>query len=225
MIFVRFFFLVVSTFTILFFLPNPGAILWEFSSCGRSWDYDCYSSYLAWGLLWKAVVGSLWVTAWASLEILVGKRPERPRPRFLAHLAYGPAAVLLFSVSSIIFTDVMLIQYSRWQIIRYIHSNVPPDQHPTLDLHNNYRHWCGNGYAAQEYELYGATPAPYFNDSDPAVRVRALRASMYVYDWVNQPADGPSLNVLRKAIDDPDPLVRKVAAEFQSELGGPCLGC
>jgi hypothetical protein len=225
MIFIRFFFLVISTFTLLFFLPNPGAILWEFSSCSKSEHFDCYYSYLNWGLIWKAIVVTLWVTAWASLELLVGKGHEQPRPRFLTHLAYGPVAVLLLSISSIIFTDVMLFEYSRWQIVRYIHSNASLEHSPSFSLHNNYRHWCGNGYAAQQYALYGATPVPYFDDSDPAVRVRALRASMHIYDWVNHPADGPSIDVLRKAIDDPDPLVRKVAAEFQRELEGPCLGC
>ena len=59
--------------------------------------------------------------------------------------------------------------------------------------------------AAHEYALYGATPAAYYDDPDPAVRARAVQASTYVYDWLNNPGDGPSVEVLTKAQDDPRP--------------------
>src|SRR3712207_8832104 len=41
-----------------------------------------------------------------------------------------------------------------------------------------------------------------------------------VYDWINHPGDGPSIDVLRKAANDSDPLVRNIAIEYQSELLG-----
>jgi hypothetical protein len=41
---------------------------------------------------------------------------------------------------------------------------------------------------------------------------------MYVYDWINNPKDGPSMEVLRKALADPGPIVRRVAAKFKAEL-------
>lgn len=114
----------------------------------------------------------------------------------------------------------MLIEYSRWQIVRYIHSDVPPQERPSFALHNNDRGWCGNGMAAHEYELYGATTAAYYDDPDPEVRARAVQASAYVYDWINNPGDGPSIDVLRRAADDPDPLVREIADGYWSELRG-----
>ncbi len=73
--------------------------------------------------------------------------------------------------------------------------------------------------AANEYELYGSTPAPYFDDPDPTVRARAFQASMYVYDWINNPRNGPSIDVLRQAKSDQDPMIRRIAAEYQAELG------
>ena len=72
--------------------------------------------------------------------------------------------------------------------------------------------------AANEYELYGATPAAYIDDPDPARRARALRASMYVYDWLNNPSDGPSIEVLKKALVDSDPTVRRIAAGYWSDF-------
>ena len=89
-----------------------------------------------------------------------------------------------------------------------------------MKLHNNYRQWCGNGLAANKYELYGSTPAAYFDDPDPAVRARALQASIYVYDCLNHPGDGPSIDVLKKATTDRDPAIRKIAAEYREELLG-----
>lgn len=90
---------------------------------------------------------------------------------------------------------------------------------PEFDLHNNYRHWCGNGAAAQEYELYGDTPAAYIDGSDPATRARALQASMFVYDWLNHPRTGPAVEAVKKATADPDPMVRAIAEKYRSELG------
>ena len=154
------------------------------------------------------------------LEIRAHRHPQQLRPRILTHLRYGPIAVLVLSVAAIIFSDIMLIQYSRWEIVSYIHSSAPPEESPSFKLHNDYRHWCGNGRVANEYALYGSTPTAYFDDPDPAVRARALQASVYVYDWLNHPGDGPSMDVLKRATTDPDPLVRRIAAKYQAELTG-----
>src|SRR5258705_1886852 len=129
-----------------------------------------------------------------SLEISAHRQSQRQSPRLLTHLGYGPIAVLLLSLPAIIFSDMMLIQYSRWQIVRYIHSSAPPQESPSMKLHNNYRQWCGNGLAANKYELYGSTPAAYFDDPDPAVRARVLQASIHVHYSVNHPNDRPSID-------------------------------
>jgi hypothetical protein len=188
--------------------------------------WNCYGEYCYEQLIWyrelgfnlSVVSGMLWMAAWAFLEIRTLRRLGRPIPKLLTHLRYGPIFTLVFSIAASIASDLFLIQYSRWQIVRYIHSDAPVTETPTLKLHNNYRGWCGNGYSAHEYYLYGDTPAAYIDDPDPATRARALQASMYVYDWLNQPNDGPSITALKKATADPDPMVRDVAAKFSAEL-------
>ena len=221
--FIRFCSALLSAYIFTLYMPNPAFLLWKLSPCADSWDEACEGDF-AWysklATVFKVLAGCLWIAAWALLEIMARRRSERQRPRLLTHLRYGPIAVLLLSFAAIIVSDMMLIQYSRLQIVRYIHGDAPPQERASFDLHNNYRHWCGNGVAANEYALYGATPAAYFDDQNPAVRARALQASIYVYDWINHPGDGPSIDVLRKAANDPDPLVRKIAAEYQSELLG-----
>ena len=72
--------------------------------------------------------------------------------------------------------------------------------------------------AANRYDLYGDTPVAYIDAPDPATRARALQASIYVYDWINQPNDGPSIDALKKASTDPDPMVRDLAAQFSADL-------
>lgn len=166
----------------------------------------------------KLIAGVLWMTAWAFLEIRSFRRPGRRIPRLLTHLRYGPIVILVFSIATILASDLFLIQYSRWEIVRYIHSDAPANERPSLKLHNNYRGWCGNGMTANRYDLYGDTAVAYIDAPDAATRARALQASMYVYDWINQPDDGPSIDALKKALTDPDPMVREVAAQFRADL-------
>jgi hypothetical protein len=124
---------------------------------------------------------------------------------------------VVLSIAVLMCYDAVMIQYSRWQIVRYIHSTASPWEPANLDLHNNYRSFCGNGISAHEYDLYGETAAGYFDDPDPSVRARALQASIYIYDWWNNPGSGPSVEVIKKAIVDPDPLVREIAFEHRTE--------
>ena len=211
----------LSAYLFAVYLPNPAFLLWRLSPCADSWGDDCDVEFARYGRLatvLSMLAGLLWVAAWVSLETLARRRPPRQRPRLLTHLRYGPVAVLFLSVAAVVATDQMLIQYSRWQIVSYIHGDAPPREPPSFEPYNNHRGWCGNGMAAHEYALYGATPAAYYDDSDPAVRARAVQASAYVYDWLNHPGDGPSVEVLTKAKDDPDPLVREIAAEYFREL-------
>ncbi len=202
------------------FMPNPATVLWIYFDCNNEWSSFCetYSSrYSELRLAATLFVTFLWLAVWFHLEMKNRHRVGRPS-KVLTHLRYGPIATMIVGIAAIIAFDALLIQYSRWEIVHYIHSNASLAQQPTFKLHNNYRHWCGNGMAAAEYELYGDVPEPYFDSPDAVTRARALRASMAVYDWINHPADGPSTRVLKRAVNDPDPLVKKIALEFQSDM-------
>ena len=166
----------------------------------------------------RPALGALWMISWAFLETRSGIRPGQRIPRLLTHLRYGPIAIMVFTIATILASDFLLIQYSRWEIVRYIHSDAPATEEPSFKLHNNYRSWCVNGSGAHQYELYGDTPAAYIDAQDAATRARALQASMKVYDWINMPNDGPSIDALKKAATDPEPMVREIAAKFSADL-------
>ena len=218
---VRFCTAVLSAYVLTLYMPFPPLSFLTLSRCGgESWDESCEEASAWYGRLYalaRVLVGFLWVLAWAALELSARGQTWRWR-RLLKHLRYGPVAVLLLSYATMVFSDALLIQYSRWQIVRYVHGAASPFEPPSFDLHNDYRGWCGNGHSAHEYALYGPTAAAQFEDPDPAVRARALRASIAVYDWLNDPRDGPSMEVLRMAANDPDPLVRSVAAGYPELL-------
>jgi hypothetical protein len=211
----------LSAWIVTLYMPNPAEILYRLSPYWDCWGESCQEQrfwYEALALKIKFITGALWMASWAFLEIRRLKRPRRPTPKLLTHVRYGPIAILVFSIAAIVASDFLLIQYSRWQIVRYIHSDAPVTERPSLELHNNYRHWCGNGLAANEYYLYGDTPLAYIDAPEAATRARALQASMYVYDWINHPNDGPSIEALKKATADPDAMVREVASKFSNEL-------
>lgn len=164
-----------------------------------------------------------WLAVWLLCELIVYRRRSvGKRSLLLSHLRYAPLATYVFYLIWLLPSEQLLIQHSRWQITRYVYSDAPPLVDPELDLYNDYKGWCGNGYAAHEYWLYGATAAAGFESDDPQVRARALQASWVVYDWVNLAPDGPFIEVLRKARVDPDPLVRKLVADHCSEQYANC---
>ena len=202
----------LSACIVLLYMPSQAYLLYLISP-GLDWFwFDDFAFKI------RLITGALWMALWAFLEFRIFGRSSQPVPKLLTHVRYGPIAILVFSIATIAVNDVLLTQYSRWEIVRYIHSDARAIERPSLKLHNNYRGWCGNGMAANKYDLYGDTPAAYINAPDPATRARALQASMYVYDWVNHPNDGPSIEVLKKAAADPDPLVREIAAGFSADL-------
>jgi hypothetical protein len=210
----------VSAYIFVLYMPLPAFLLFRVSRfLGASYEEDWYSYYDLVSKL-RLSIAALWMATWALLELRNIMRAGRPTPKLLTHLRYGPIAILIFSVATTVASDFFLIQYSRWQMVRWIHSDAPVTEKFSLRLHNNYRGWCGNGFSANEYYLYGDTAAAYIDDANPAIRARALQASMYVYDWLNKPNDGPSIAALKKATSDPDSKVRDIAAEFNAELFG-----
>jgi hypothetical protein len=208
----------LSAFIFVLYLPHPAYLVFQFS--GPSSDYyenQWWYDDLAFKI--KLITAALWMATCVFLELRSLRRVGQPTPKLLTHLRYGPIAVLILSIATILATDLFLIQYSRFQLVRWIHSDAATTEMPRFYLHNNDRGRCGNGRSATRYFLYGDTPAAYIDDPDPATRARALQASMYVYDWVNGPNDGPSITALQKAAADPDPRVRDIAAKFKREVG------
>ena len=164
-----------------------------------------------------------WLVVWLLCELIVYRRGSSgKRSLLLLHLRYAPLAIYVFFLISRLPAEQLMIEHSRWQITRYVYSDAPPQVDPKFELYNDYKGWCGNGFAAHEYWLYGETAAAGFESDDPNVRARALQASWVVYDWLNQTSDGPFVRVLRKARVDPDPLVRKLAADHCSEMYVNC---
>ncbi len=212
----------LSAVVFVVYVPSP---VYPFYRLSPYWD--CASDYCQEQWYWyaglafeiKIITALLWMMLWALLEMRNHRRFPQRTPRILTHLRYGPVAVLVLSLAAIFGYDTLMIEYSRGQLVRYIHSDAEVTETPSFNLHNNDRGFCGNGMAATEYALYGSTPAAYIDDPDPATRARALQASMYVYDWLNHPKDGPSIDALKKAAADPDPMVRSIAAKYIAELG------
>jgi len=212
----------LSAYIFVVYMPNPAHILFRFSPY-----YDCPGDYCRLQWYWyddlafkiQIITAALWIGLWAILEVRNHARFPLPTAKILTHLRYGPVAVFAFYFVTVLAFDLALIQYSRWKIISYVYSDAPVTEMPAFDLHNNYRHWCGNGMVAQEYALYGDTAAAFIDSGDPATRARALQASMSVYDWLNHPGNGPAIEAVKKATADPDPMVRDIAANYCSKLG------
>ena len=156
-----------------------------------------------------------WLISWIVLELITNWGKENSSQRLLTHFRYGPVAILIFFVVTVIAYDEVKILHSKWMIRQYVYSNASPEGSPSLELHTSYRGWCGNGYSASIYALYGDVAAEGFESSDPAVRARSLRASIEVYDWWNGANYGPFPHLIERAFyNDPDPLVRRIAAEY-----------
>jgi hypothetical protein len=164
-----------------------------------------------------------WLAAWLWCEVFAYRRRlEGKRSLWVSHLRYAPLAVYIFYLIWLLPSEQLVIEHSRRQITRYVYSDAPPEINPTFALYNDYKGWCGNGFAAHEYWLYGETAAAGFESDDPQVRARSFQASWVAYDWINQPPDGPFVEILRKARVDPDPLVRKLVADHCSEMHVNC---
>ena len=212
---------IVSAFIFSHYMPNPAHLLYRLSPYYNFWS-DYYEAQFYWyddlALKIRVATVVLWMLLWALFEIRSLRRFPLPAPKLLSHLRYGPIAILFFSIVSILATDFVLVQYSRWEIVSYIHGDAPVMESPSLQLHNPDRGWCGNGRSATEYYLYAGTAAAYIDDPDPAIRARSLQASIEIYDWLNGPNDGPSIEVLKKSLTDQDPTVREIAARFRADL-------
>src|SRR6476659_5969573 len=115
----------LSAFIFVLFMPDLGLPLYRlspYSNCYTEYCLEQWYWYESLGFKIKVIIAVLWVVLWALLEIRSFRRYTRPAPKLLTHLRYGPMAVLVFSLAAILASDFVLIQYSRWRIIQYIHS-------------------------------------------------------------------------------------------------------
>ncbi|HKR12564.1 MAG TPA: hypothetical protein VJT15_10930 [Pyrinomonadaceae bacterium] len=211
----------LSAYIFSVYMPNPARLLYRLSPYRDCWSEYCEAQWywyddLAFKIRIVTIV--IWILLWALLEIRSFRRFPQRAPRLLTHLSYGPIATVFFFIVAVLATDFALIQYSRWKIVSYIHSEVSVIEDASLKLHNPDRGWCGNGRSATEYYIYGDTAAWYIDDPDPAIRARSLQASIEVYDWLNHPAAGPATDALKKSLADPDPVVRGIAEKFKGNL-------
>ena len=178
---------------------------------------SAYAFVLFGAIVWRIgdfwiIVLSWWLISWIVLELIT---KENTSSRLLTHFRYGPVAIFIFFVVTVIAYDQVTILQSKRTIRQYVYGSASPEVSPSLELHTNYRGWCGNGYSASIYALYGDVAAEGFESSDPAVRARSLRASIEVYDWWNGANYGPFPHLIERAFyNDPDPLVRRIAAEY-----------
>ncbi|HEX8196076.1 MAG TPA: hypothetical protein VF571_07810 [Pyrinomonadaceae bacterium] len=163
---------------------------------------------------------AVWLIGLAALESIWLWRKRNLFPRLLTHLRYAPFFVFLFSILAVSAFDQGMILYSKHQIRQYVYGNLSPEEKPDFKLHNDYRGWCGNGYLAREYGLYNEVAAEGFESSDAQVRARSLQASIEVYDWMNGVYDGAFPSLIKRAQDDADTLVRKIAEEFREQRCG-----
>src|ERR1041385_5628686 len=136
----------VSAYIFVLNMPNPAFLLYRFSRCSSELVEDQWSCYNDFTFNVRVITASLWMATWALLELRNLMRAGQPTPKLLTHLRYGPIAILIFSVATIVASDFLLIQYSRWQIVRWVHSDAPATEEISLRLYNNFHGWCGNGF-------------------------------------------------------------------------------
>lgn len=153
-----------------------------------------------------------WIAALLVLEILAHFKKDFNLSYWLKHLRYAPIATLFFANFIVIFFDAGMIEFSKWRIRNYVYGNSDFVHKPELDLHNDYRGWCGNGYFWRRSNLYFDVASEGLTDENPHVRARALLITREVADTLVNGTDGSRFNeVLRKGCLDSDSIVRQAA--------------
>ncbi|MFN2510117.1 MAG: hypothetical protein ABR568_01590 [Pyrinomonadaceae bacterium] len=201
---VRVFLRVLAGFLSAYSFVLFGSIFWRLRLSEESW----------------VDVQRAWLIAWIILEVVTACLKQNPFPRLVTHLRYAPIAIFFFFLATVVAYDQTMILHSKWKIRHYVYGNASPEIPASLELHNNHRAWCGNGYSAAIYGHYADTAAEGFESSESAVRARSLSASIEVHDWLNGVNDGPFPELIRRASNDPDPLVRRIATDFRGESYG-----
>jgi hypothetical protein len=163
----------------------------------------------------------LWIVSHFVLEIAAYVTKSDKISFWLKHLRYAPIAALILSGFITTCFDLGMIEYSKWRIRNYVLSDSKSIEEPDFRLHNDYRHWCGNGASAREHELYFDTAAEAIDNENPYIRARSLLMSSQVRDWLNG-GDERFDKFLADACLDSDKVVSHVAEHYLEDANSNC---
>jgi len=215
----------------IFFIPITGFFVFLlFTQFGKSLNdiiynltEDNYLIFLRFDTRDKVVFGisTGWIIAHIIVEISAYFSKNFRFKRLLTNLRYAPIAIFIFSGFIVPIYDAGMIEYSKRQIRNYIYSASPTIEKPNFRLHNNYRHWCGNGASAQENYLYFNAASEGINNENPSIRARSLLMSADVQDWLN--GGDKRFNVfLAKSCRDADRIVWSAAENYLNDRNLSC---
>jgi hypothetical protein len=217
----------------ILFVPISGFFAFQlFTHFGKSlnnlfynFTEDYYLIYLRFDTL-ESVVSSaslIWMTAHLALEISAVFSENFRFKRLLVNLRYAPVVILFLSAFIVPAYDAAMIAYSKRQIRNYVFSASDSIAEPVLYLHNDYRHWCGNGFIAARSYHYFETATEGLSDENPRVRARALLMTEEVADTIINGTDKERFDeILKKSCLDSDSAVRRMAEKIMFDGGTDC---
>lgn len=163
----------------------------------------------------------LWIFCLFISEILAYFAIVVSTSRLLKHLRYAPIAVYAFAMCAVPISDQLAIEYSKYQIRNYVYANSDLIEEPKLKLHNNYRHWCGNGAIGWQNYLYFETASEGFEHENPHIRARALLMSSKVNNAWNG-GDERFDKYLKDSCRDQSRIVFEIANKYLEENDSNC---
>ncbi|MBI4752212.1 MAG: hypothetical protein HY774_27305 [Acidobacteria bacterium] len=142
------------------------------------------------------------------LAIGVGMVAEKSS-KLRKHLLVGPFA---FLVSFLMGTEVWL-EFSVWQSSQALQAYIQTGGPRKPVLFFPFRARCYESIRGIEYAMYGNAAATRYNDPDPQVRARCLKASLALFDGEGSDLYGPIVKVLNHARQDPSPEIQQILAD------------
>jgi hypothetical protein len=153
----------------------------------------------------------VWLILWVIFELIWILRRQSPPSRILTHLCWGPLMTLLIFIAVTLSYDTIRIHQSRQDLKNYIYYGSTEAEFSSLELHTDYRGWCGNGVFSADYANYIDTAVEGFQSESPEVRMRALKASHYL---AFQASDERYEGLIQSALNDGDAAVRALACSY-----------
>lgn len=177
---------------------------------------DNYSIFLRFDSLAHVVfwVSIIWILLHFTFEITAYLSENFPFKRLLTNLRYAPIAIFIFSGFIIPIYDAGMIAYSKWQIKNYVFSSSQSIEEPVIKLHNDYRHWCGNGAMGRRKDLYFETAIEGIESENPKTRIRSWLMAYDVWDFFNGSKSERLDVILKKGCNDSDSNIRNIAENF-----------
>ncbi|HMW01060.1 MAG TPA: hypothetical protein PLB18_24815 [Acidobacteriota bacterium] len=159
---------------------------------------------------------------WLALTIIcltigAGMAAEK-FPKLRTHLLVGPVTVL---VSFLIGTTVWF-EFSAWQSRRELRVYIQSGGAQAPSLFFPFRARCYESVRGIPYAMYGTAAATGYNDPDPQVRARCLKASLALFDGEGSDLYGPIVKVLHQAQQDPAPEIQQILVDsgIKKPVGG-----